>query len=62
MPDAATRELMAEFYRRWWVLGESKHRALWNAQQKLRRAKDEFGEPRYALRDWGAWVLTGDPD
>ena len=62
VPDHATQELMSEFYRRWWVLGESKHDALWSAQRKLRDARDEFGDPRYELWHWAAWILSGDPD
>jgi CHAT domain-containing protein len=61
VPDEATRELMVDFYRRIWVEGKPKHQALWEAKRRLREAKDESGRPRYALRDWAAWVLTGDP-
>ncbi len=62
VPDEATRELMADFYRRIWVDGQPKYRALWDAKMHLRDARDEAGNPRYALRDWAAWVLTGEPD
>jgi CHAT domain-containing protein len=62
VPDRATQELFTEFYRRLWLRGENKAQALWNAQQKLRRAKDPDGEPIYRTRDWAAWVLVGDPD
>lgn len=62
VPDEATKELMLEFYRRLWVEKEPKARALWEAKRKLREAKDERGEPRYTVRDWAAWVLTGDPE
>jgi CHAT domain-containing protein len=62
VPDAATQELMAEFYRRLWILGESKAEALWNAQRLLREKTDESGKPLYSQRDWAGWVLCGDPD
>jgi CHAT domain-containing protein len=61
VPDEATRELMVDFYRRIWVEGKPKHQALWEAKRRLREARDEAGRPRYALCDWAAWVLTGDP-
>jgi CHAT domain-containing protein len=60
VPDRATKELFNEFYRRLWLLGEGKAEALWNAQQKLRRAADQDGNPTYRTRDWAAWVLVGD--
>ncbi len=59
VPDQATRELMADFYRRIWVQKKPKAQALWEAKQKLRKAKDELGDPKYTLRDWAGWVLTG---
>jgi CHAT domain-containing protein len=62
VPDEATKELMLDFYRRLWVEKKPKWRALWEAKRKLRDAKDENGMPKYATRDWGAWVLTGEPD
>jgi CHAT domain-containing protein len=62
VPDEATQELMLEFYRRLWALGEPKATALWRAKQKLRQARDPQGRPRHSTRDWAAWVLTGDPD
>ena len=62
VPDEATKELMLEFYRRLWVEREPKWRALWGAKTKLREARDEEGNARYAPRDWAAWVLTGAPD
>jgi CHAT domain-containing protein len=62
VPDEATRELMTDFYRRLWVEKKPKAQALWEAKKKLREAQDERGESRYALRDWAAWVLTGEPD
>ncbi len=62
VPDEATRKLMTEFYRRLWVLGEPKGRALWNAKQKLRQELIGKEEPVYSVRDWAGWVLSGDPD
>ncbi len=60
--DRPTQELFAEFYRRLWLLGEGKAEALWNAQQKLRHAKDAEGNPVFTTRDWAAWVLVGERD
>jgi len=62
VPDQATRELMLEFYRRLWVERQPKGRALWGAKAQLRAARDAQGRPLYGLHDWGAWVLTGEPD
>jgi len=53
VPDEATRKLMLEFYRRMWVEKQPAAEALWGAKRVLR----EDGAP---LRDWAAWVLTGD--
>ncbi len=52
--DAATRRLFELFYSKLWKEKLGKHEALWKAKMALR---DE-GHP---LRDWGAWVLTGEP-
>ncbi|MBK7875964.1 MAG: CHAT domain-containing protein [Planctomycetes bacterium] len=62
VPDEATKELMLDFYRRLWVEKKPKWQALKEAKRKLRDAKDEHGDPKYTLRDWAAWVLTGEPD
>ena len=62
VPDEATKDLMLDFYRRVWVEKKPKWQALWEAKTRLREAKDETGKPRYELRDWAAWVLTGEPD
>ncbi len=62
VPDGATAQLMLEFYRRQWVDGQPKWRALWEAKRALREARDVDGEPLYSPRDWAAWVLTGEPD
>ena len=62
VPDEATKELMLDFYRRLWVEKKPKHQALWEAKTKLRAAKDERGAPKYTMRDWAAWVLTGNPN
>jgi CHAT domain-containing protein len=60
VPDEATRELMADFYRRWWIQGKPKRQALREAQERMRFARDELGEPRYQVKDWAAWVLVGE--
>jgi CHAT domain-containing protein len=52
--DERTRELMADFYRRLWVEKKPIARALWEAKCSQRAR----GAP---IRDWAAWVLTGDP-
>ena len=61
VPDEATRELMVEFYRRLWDEKKPKRQALREAQQRIREARDDRGDPKYSTRDWAAWVLTGDP-
>lgn len=38
------------------------HQALWEAKLRLCNAHDERGEPLYTVRDWAAWVLTGEPN
>ena len=53
--DAATRKLMELFYTYLWMDEMPKAKALWKAKKALR---DE-GHP---VRDWAAWVLSGDPD
>jgi len=53
--DAATRRLMELFYTKLWAEGLGKADALWQAKMALR-------EEGFPLRDWAAWVLTGDPD
>lgn len=58
--DQATRELMSDFYRRFWVQRKPKRQALAEAQEKLRLAEDEFGGRKYRTRDWAAWVLVGE--
>jgi len=43
------------------VLKEPKSKALWEAKKKLRAKKDPAtGKPVYGLRDWAAWVLSGE--
>jgi len=53
--DAATRRLMELFYSKLWKDELGKAEALWEAKMALRKE-------RYPVRDWAAWVLTGDPD
>ncbi|MFO0981874.1 MAG: CHAT domain-containing tetratricopeptide repeat protein [Planctomycetota bacterium] len=60
VPDQATRELMSDFYRRWWVQGKPKHQALIEAQDKMRLLKDELGRRKHHVKDWAAWVLVGE--
>jgi CHAT domain-containing protein len=62
VPDAATQELMTEFYRLLWIEKRSKAGALWEAKRKLRDARDASGALRHSMSDWAAWVLTGEPD
>ncbi len=52
--DAATRKLMELFYTYLWIEKLPKAEALWRAKTDLRSA----GHP---VRDWAAWVLSGDP-
>jgi tetratricopeptide (TPR) repeat protein len=61
VPDEATRELMVDFYRRVWIWKQPKNRALWQAKEALRAAKDSAGTPLHSTHAWAAWVLTGDP-
>ena len=60
VPDKATAELMGDFYRRVLMDREAKPQALWNAKKKLRDKRDKSGEPVYRLRDWAAWVISGE--
>lgn len=60
VPDKATRELMTDFYRRIWIEGKPKRRALWEAQMAIRNKLNDQGRPIYSVRDWAAWVFVGD--
>ena len=51
--DAATRQLMELFYTHLWLEEMGKAEALWRAKCDLRAA----GHP---VRDWAAWVLSGE--
>ncbi len=62
VPDGATKDLMLDFYRRVWVEKKPKWQALWEAKTRLRETKDVQGNSKYTLRDWAAWVLTGEPN
>lgn len=53
--DDATRILMEQFYTYLWSGEMGKADALWKAKCDLR----EEGHP---VRDWAAWVLSGDPN
>ncbi len=53
--DAATRKLMERFYTYLWVEEMGKADALWKAKCDLRAE----GHP---VRDWAAWVLSGDAE
>jgi len=53
--DAATRKLMELFYTYLWKEKMPKARALWKAKCALRAE----GHP---VREWAAWVLSGDPE
>jgi CHAT domain-containing protein len=55
VPDRAARDLMVAFYRNIWVEKMPKAEALWKAKRTLR-------DERAPLRDWAAWVLSGDAD
>ncbi|MEZ5063813.1 MAG: CHAT domain-containing tetratricopeptide repeat protein [bacterium] len=62
VPDRATGELMASFYRRWRNDGASRVAALASAQSELRATVDASGRrpfehPYY----WASFVLIGDP-
>ncbi len=52
--DAATRRLMELFYTNLWGEGLGKADSLWQAKMALR-------EEGFGVKDWAAWVLTGDP-
>ncbi len=52
--DAMTRRVMELFYTYLWVEELSTAEALWRAKQGLRAEGA-------AVRDWAAWVLSGDP-
>ena len=55
MDDAATRELVVEFYRNLWQRDLTKADALWAAKRTMR-------ERSYPESAWAGWVLTGAPD
>ncbi len=62
VPDAATRALMTDFYRRHWIQEKPKAQALFEAKLALRRQLDDAGRPKHSPRDWAGWILSGDPD
>jgi CHAT domain-containing protein len=59
VPDDATKELMAEFYRQVWVEHQPIAEALWRAKKNLREKKDAKGKPAHPLLDWAGFVLVG---
>ncbi|MBK7876855.1 MAG: CHAT domain-containing protein [Planctomycetes bacterium] len=61
VPDEPTKELMLAFYRRIWIDGLPKARALWEAKAELRAARDADGRPRYPPSAWAGWIAVGEP-
>jgi len=59
VPDAATSELMSEFYAGLWKQGLAPARALWRAKCILRSRVDENGSAVHDLDAWAAWTLSG---
>lgn len=59
VPDKATAHLMEVFYRSLWISGYSIPVALERAKKELRNEGDSNGRPKYSMRDWAGWVLTG---
>lgn len=53
--DPEARLFFEHFYAALWRDGMGKAEALWQAKMALRSAN-------YSVRDWAAWVLSGDPD
>lgn len=51
--DAATQELMEEFYRHLWIDHMDAHQALRQSQLAIRKREGSH------LRDWAGWVLVG---
>ena len=61
VPDEVTKDLMITFYEELWLKKKTKAEALRAAKRRFRDAKDDKGRPRYVVRDWAGWVLTGEP-
>ena len=61
VPDSVTKDLMIAFYDELWSKKKTKAEALRAAKRKFRDAKDDKGRPKYVVRDWAGWVLTGEP-
>lgn len=53
--DLITQEFMKEFYDRLWNQGKG-------PAQALREVRDSLRRRHLPLRQWAAWVLSGDPD
>ncbi len=60
--DEATQVLMTELYDRLWNADLDWSTALWQAKRSLREALDDRGRPRFSVRDWAGWKLTGVPE
>ena len=52
---------MLDSFRLIWVREKPKAHALWETKREIREAKDEARMPEYSIRNWTAWVPTGDP-
>lgn len=61
-PDETTREPLADSRRRTWIEKKPRRKALRAARMSLRARTDDGGRPKSVLRDWAAWILTGEPD
>ena len=61
VPDEVTKDLMIAFYEELWLKKKTKAEALRAAKRKFRDSKDSKGRPKYVVRDWAGWVLTGEP-
>jgi CHAT domain-containing protein len=58
--DEPTRALMVEFYQKLLLDRQPPRAALWQAKRALRDARAGGGKPRYRMRDWAGFVLSGE--